>query len=129
MDGSEVMSVAGVPKAGKAEATVRETLQGLDRHNGQLNAVAARFDDAALADAGHRDQLAAQEASLGPLHGLPFVVKDIIDLAGVPTRSGSLTRAQNPSAAQFASAPVLRSRWTRCRRRRRRVLRRGPHLQ
>ncbi|MEM7750531.1 MAG: amidase [Pseudomonadota bacterium] len=103
------MTVAGVPEAGKAEADTNKALDALDRYNPQLNAVAARFDAAAVADAGHRDQLATQGTSLGPLHGLPFVAKDIIDVAGVPTRSGSLTCAQNPPADKDAPA-VMRLR-------------------
>lgn len=99
------MAVAGVPEIGQTEADVRKTLDGLDRHNDKLNAVAGRLDAAALADAHHCDQRGAQNGTLGPLHGLPFVVKDIIDVAGVPTKSGSLTRAQNGAAAR--DAPVV----------------------
>ena len=42
---------------------------------------------------------------LGPLAGAPIGVKDIIDVAGHPTRAGSLTRADAPPAAQ--DAPVV----------------------
>ncbi len=103
------MSVSGVPKAGSAKAETSRTFDALDRCNPQLNAVATRFDATALSDAGHRDELANQGISLGPLHGLPFVVKDIINVAGVPTKSGSLTRAQNPPADKDAPA-VMRLR-------------------
>ena len=99
------MSKIDVTEAGRAEDRVREILDGLDQHNGKLNAVAARIDASALADARHRDELTAQNAKLGPLHGLPFVVKDIIDVSGVPTQSGSLTRAQNSPAEK--DAPVV----------------------
>ena len=38
----------------------------------------------------------------GPLAGVPFAVKDVIDLAGVPTRCGSGARADAPPAAADA---------------------------
>ena len=98
------MSVNGVPQPGQSQDVVHAALQGLDRHQDSLNAVAARFDEQATAEAQHRDQLASSGGSLGPLHGLPFVVKDIIDVAGVATRSGSLTRADHPPASRDAPA-------------------------
>ena len=44
---------------------------------------------AALAEARERDAEAADGRSLGPLHGVPIGVKDIIDVAGMPTRAGA----------------------------------------
>lgn len=49
----------------------------------------AWFDaDAALRDAARLDALRASGAPLGPLHGLPVGVKDVIDTAGIPTENG-----------------------------------------
>lgn len=47
--------------------------------------------DAAAADA------AASHGSTGPLHGLPIGVKDIIDVAGMPTSGGSALPAVRPA--------------------------------
>ena len=60
--------------------------------------VIKQFADRALAEA------TAQEATAhtGPLAGLPIGVKDIIDLAGHPTRAGSKTRAQAAPAEKDA---------------------------
>ncbi len=50
----------------------------------------AWFDaDAVLGEAQRLDELRLTGASLGPLHGLPVGVKDIIDTAGIPTENGS----------------------------------------
>jgi aspartyl-tRNA(Asn)/glutamyl-tRNA(Gln) amidotransferase subunit A len=57
------------------------------------------------------DRAAALDAELGrgawrgPLHGVAVGVKDLIDVAGLPTRAGSLVRADAPPAA--VDAPVV----------------------
>jgi len=88
-----------------AEALVNETLQAIKTHEPKLAAVAELLEAPALVEAQHRDALGRHGVSLGRLHGLPIVVKDIIDVAGVPTRSGSLTRQDNPSCEN--DAPVV----------------------
>ncbi|MFF1568064.1 amidase family protein [Streptomyces sp. NPDC058293] len=45
----------------------------------------------------------APETAEGPLHGVPFGVKDIIDVAGHPTRCGSALRADADPAGQDAA--------------------------
>jgi aspartyl-tRNA(Asn)/glutamyl-tRNA(Gln) amidotransferase subunit A len=44
----------------------------------------------------------------GPLHGLPLTVKDIIDVAGLPTRGGSLAYDDVPSKDATAVARLRR---------------------
>lgn len=47
-------------------------------------------------------------APRGPLHGLPVGVKDIIDVAGLPTRCGSPLRANTPARADAEIVHRLR---------------------
>ncbi|MFY0612710.1 MAG: amidase [Hyphomicrobiaceae bacterium] len=89
----------------ETEKSVHSTLDAIRAHEPKLRAVVRMLTDTALSDAQHCDALAAKGASTGPLHGLPIVVKDIIDLGGQPTQSGSLTRADNPPADN--DAPVV----------------------
>ncbi len=87
------------------EASVSTVLDQVKSHEPKLQAVAEMLETTATAEAVHRAAMAAAGARVGPLHGLPIVVKDIIDVAGVPTRSGSLTRQDSPPCAK--DAPVV----------------------
>ena len=93
------------PKADGTRESVRAVLEKIQQHEPNLHAVAELLEAPATVEAEHRDALAAQGVCLGPLHGLPIVVTDIIDVAFVPTRSGSLTRQDNPPCER--DAPVV----------------------
>jgi aspartyl-tRNA(Asn)/glutamyl-tRNA(Gln) amidotransferase subunit A len=72
----------------------REVVQAhLDRIgavNPKINAVVTLMDEAALKGADAADEAIASGAELGPLHGVPFSIKDTMDTAGVPSQRGSL---------------------------------------
>ena len=63
-------------------------LARIERHRGRVDAVLTPMPDAALADARRADAARAAGAPL-PLDGLPMVVKDNVDVAGVRGVCGS----------------------------------------
>lgn len=71
----------------------REVVQAhLDRTtavNPKVNAVVTLMAESALLAADAADKAVANGAPLGPLHGVPFSIKDALDTAGVLTQRGS----------------------------------------
>jgi amidase len=63
-------------------------LRRIESVNPAINAVVAVMADEALAAAKTADRLTAAGAELKPLHGVPFTVKENIDVAGTPTTQG-----------------------------------------
>src|SRR5215467_10058347 len=94
------------------EVSSREVVQAhLDRVeavNPHINAIVRRLPEQALAAADEADRLAADGTWLGPLHGVPFTVKENIDLAGTPTTQGVPALAE--AVAPVDSPPVERLR-------------------
>jgi aspartyl-tRNA(Asn)/glutamyl-tRNA(Gln) amidotransferase subunit A len=81
------------------ELSSREVVQAhLDRVsavNPQINAIVTLMADEALKAADVADRAVASGATLGPLHGVPFSIKDALDTAGVLTQYGSMLFAGN----------------------------------
>lgn len=59
------------------------------QHNGRINAFVTLLEEQALAQARRADEDRARKRPMGPLHGLPIVIKDTFQTAGVRTTSGS----------------------------------------
>src|SRR4051794_34245268 len=73
-----------------AVEVMRAHLDRIHAVNPRLNAIVTLLDDdAALALARDADRAVAAGSALGPLHGLPFAVKDLMDTAGMRTTYGS----------------------------------------
>lgn len=85
-----------------AKAIVAAALARIAAHNQTLNCFTTVLADQALADAEKIDQAIAQGESVGPLAGVPFAVKDLYDVAGIPTLAGSKINAERPPAKQDA---------------------------
>lgn len=74
-------------------------LKAVERANPRLNCFRAVMADEARRDAKAAEQAVTDGRKLGPLHGVPVSIKDLVDVAGVPTRHGSAIFADNPPAA------------------------------
>ncbi|MEO7036195.1 MAG: amidase family protein [Polyangiaceae bacterium] len=98
--------LAGLVRAG--EVSSREVTEAhlarITEVNGRVNAVTVALSDSALAAAAVADRLQRSGASLGPLHGVPFTVKESIDCLGSATTYGVRGRAE---ARPFLDAPVV----------------------
>lgn len=60
--------------------------------NPKINAVVTLVTERALAEAAAADAALARGRSLGPLHGVPFTIKDSLETAGVISTAGTLGR-------------------------------------
>jgi len=81
-------------KVSSRELTAR-MLDRIARFNPTINAVVNVLNEQAPADARRADDAQARRDRLGPLHGVPIVVKDTFEIAGVPTTVGIKQLAQN----------------------------------
>ncbi|MEU8227024.1 amidase [Kribbella sp. NPDC048915] len=93
----------GVAGTGSGSAELVEELQGRMREVDQLVNSVCTPNPAALTDAVHLDTERDEGRIRGPLHGVPVLVKDNIDTAGLPTTAGSLALAEQPPPPQDAA--------------------------
>lgn len=76
---------------------VKAHLDRIEQTNPQVNAIVTLAENA-LSEAKAAEQAVRSGQPLGPLHGVPFTVKDSIDTAGVMTQRGSpIFRHRMPS--------------------------------
>jgi Asp-tRNA(Asn)/Glu-tRNA(Gln) amidotransferase A subunit family amidase len=72
-----------------SERLTRLYLDRLERFNPQLRCAITITREFALHQAKQADQEISQGRYRGPLHGIPFGVKDLLDTAGIPTTYGA----------------------------------------
>ena len=98
---------------GAREVSPREVVEAhldrIARLDGLLATFITRTADQARAEAREAEAEIARGHHRGPLHGVPFAVKDIIDVADVETTGGSRVLAGNVARKDAACVARLRT--------------------
>jgi amidase len=105
---SEAARMIRERKVSSHELTAR-MLDRIARFNPTINAVVNVLNEQSLADARRADDAQVRGNPLGPLHGVPIVVKDTFEIAGVPTTVGIKQLAQNRPATDSEVVRRLRA--------------------
>src|SRR5215813_874325 len=86
-----------------ALAVTEAALARIKRLNPKLNAFTTVTVERALARAAAIDRARSQGRNLGPLAGVPFAVKNLFDVEGIPTVAGSRINRDHPRAPRDAT--------------------------
>lgn len=99
-------AIAASIKAGTvtAEAVTTEHLSRIASDNDGLAAFTDVTADRALAEARAIDRRRAAGEALPPLAGVPYAVKNLFDIKGLPTRAGSRINRERPASTRDATA-------------------------
>ena len=92
-----------------SEAVTRACLDRIDLFGPPTNAFITVFRDQALEAARAADEARAHGRALGPLHGVPISLKDIIDVRGLSTTAASAVRRGHVAGADAAVVERLRA--------------------
>ncbi|HET7824422.1 MAG TPA: amidase family protein, partial [Anaeromyxobacter sp.] len=87
----------------RAVELAERLLERIDALDPKLHAFKLVLRDRALAQARAADAALAAGADLGPLHGIPWVAKDLFDVKGHPTTAGTRLLANNVARADCAA--------------------------
>ncbi|MEO6502711.1 MAG: amidase [Jatrophihabitantaceae bacterium] len=105
-----VAQAAALLRSGRL-SSVELTRHALDRIaavDGELNSFVLVTGEMALARAAAADDELRRGVDRGPLHGIPYAHKDIIDVAGLPTGNGSWRSTGQAADADSAIEASLR---------------------
>lgn len=91
-------STAAAPELSSRER-VEAALEVVVRSQPRLNAFTSVRPDHAVAEA---DALDGEAVPRGPSHGMPIVVKDLFDVAGLPTTGGCAAYRDRVAASDSA---------------------------
>jgi len=101
---AEIAEAIAQGRTSAAEVT-EAALARIEKQNGVLNAFTSVTAERARAKARAIDAARAAGQPLGPLAGVPFAVKNLFDVVGIPTRAGSkINRERAPASAD---APLI----------------------
>lgn len=106
--GRTAVGIAAAVRGGEstAEQVVTDHLDAIAAREPELRAWVHLDAEGALAAARAVD---VDPSTAGPLAGVPFGVKDIVDVVGMPTRNGSTVPIDGPSAADATVVARLRA--------------------
>jgi aspartyl-tRNA(Asn)/glutamyl-tRNA(Gln) amidotransferase subunit A len=105
LEWSSASAIAEAVSNGKMSATdaVNGVLTRIEKHNPVLNAFTDVLAERARAKAAKVDSVIARGEKLGPLAGVPFAVKNLFDVEGLPTRAGSKINRTRAAASRDAT--------------------------
>ena len=91
-----------------SEELVRDCLAQIEATDGAIRAWTHLDQDQALLQARELDEIRRNGRPLGPLHGIPVGIKDIIDTADMPTEYGSTIHAGHKPTSDATLVAKLR---------------------
>jgi Asp-tRNA(Asn)/Glu-tRNA(Gln) amidotransferase A subunit family amidase len=115
-----VAPVTGLPTVTEAIAAIdagtlppveltKQVLTRIEQLDPLLDSYVDVFAETALAQASSVQDAIARGESLGPLQGIPVALKDLFDVAGMPTLAGSKVRAGHVADADSTVTRMLRA--------------------
>jgi len=103
------LSVAVRRRALSARDVIEQHLAHIRQHNPALNAIVTLDEEGALRAAREADGALARGAQCGPLHGVPFTLKDCHATLGMRTTAGHPTLADHVPAEDGTVAARLKA--------------------
>lgn len=100
------LEVSNAVRSGNVTArrVVESALELINSRNDELVAFTDITVERAFSKADHLDRKVANGETVGPLAGVPFSVKNLIDIEGLPTRAGSKINLDREPAYRDGSA-------------------------
>jgi len=104
MDWASATEIAAAVARGRSAVSVAEAaFKRIKKRDTVLNAFTATLEDRALEKAQAIDTARSKGNALGPLAGVPFAVKNLFDVKGIPTVAGSKINRNHPAASRDAT--------------------------
>jgi aspartyl-tRNA(Asn)/glutamyl-tRNA(Gln) amidotransferase subunit A len=92
-----------------ARELVASTLRRLEATEPVVHAYATVASESAIFQAREADEAQMRRRELGPLHGIPVAIKDLINTAGIPTEAGSRTLRGNVPSTDAKAVELLKA--------------------